>query len=635
MMKPNQLLKQYWDHDSFRSGQEQIIQSVLDKKDTLALLPTGGGKSICFQIPALMMDGVCIVVSPLIALMKDQVLNLNSKNIKAIAIFSGMTHSEIDIALDNCIYGGVKFLYLSPERLQNEMFKQRLHKMNVNLIAVDEAHCISEWGYDFRPNYLKISELKEICKAPIIALTATATKKVIEDIQIKLEFKFNNLISNSFFRKELSYIVIETEDISTKILQILKKVKGSSIVYCKTRKETKTTSNFLNQHGISAHFYHGGLDIKDRDKIQKEWTQNHVRVMVATNAFGMGIDKPNVRSVIHQFIPQTIESYFQEAGRAGRDGKTAYSILLANNALEKELLAQIETKYPNKDEIRFVYQSLANYFGLAIGPISSMKEHEFNIIEFCNKFNLEYLKAFNSLKILEKEELIKLSDTFSNPSKVHIKVSHNELYQFQIANPSFDKIIKTLLRSYPGIFETFVIIQEDVLAKRLNTDSQNVTKLLIKLLELKLIDYVKQNSKPKIYFLEKRIDAKKLYFSKQNLIENKKRDLEKADKIINYYKNKDLCRSSFLLDYFNEKDVEKCGVCDICLKQGKSELSEKEFQLIRAEVENMLKLQAASIDEIILKVMDFEEEKIIKVIEFLLENGKLEIDKYNQFIWID
>ena len=318
-MKPNQLLKQYWNHDSFRSGQEQIIQSVLDKKDTLALLPTGGGKSICFQIPALMMDGICIVVSPLIALMKDQVQNLNSKNIKAIAIYSGMSHSEIDIALDNCIYGGIKFLYLSPERLQNEMFKQRLDKMNVNLIAVDEAHCISEWGYDFRPNYLKISDLKEVCNAPIIALTATATQKVIEDIQLKLEFKSNNVVSNSFFRKELSYIVIDTEDISTKLLQILKKVKGSSIVYCKTRKETKTTSHFLNQHGISAHFYHGGLKIEERDKIQKEWTQNHVRVMVATNAFGMGIDKPNVRSVIHQFIPQTIEAYFQEAGRAGRE----------------------------------------------------------------------------------------------------------------------------------------------------------------------------------------------------------------------------------------------------------------------------------------------------------------------------
>lgn len=634
-MKPNQLLKQYWNHDSFRSGQEQIIQSVLDKKDTLALLPTGGGKSICFQIPALMMDGICIVVSPLIALMKDQVQNLNSKNIKAIAIYSGMSHSEIDIALDNCIYGGIKFLYLSPERLQNEMFKQRLDKMNVNLIAVDEAHCISEWGYDFRPNYLKISDLKEVCNAPIIALTATATQKVIEDIQLKLEFKSNNVVSNSFFRKELSYIVIDTEDISTKLLQILKKVKGSSIVYCKTRKETKTTSHFLNQHGISAHFYHGGLKIEERDKIQKEWTQNHVRVMVATNAFGMGIDKPNVRSVIHQFIPQTIEAYFQEAGRAGRDGKTAYSILLANNSLEKDLLSQVETKYPPQDRIRYVYQSLANYFGLAIGPVSSIKEYEFDIIEFCNKFDLEYLKAFNSLKILEKEGLIKLSDTFSNPSKVHIKVSHNELYQFQIAHPSFDKILKTLLRSYPGIFETFVIIQENILAKRLNTDSQNVVKLLNKLLDLKLIDYVKQNSKPKIYFLEKRIDAKKLFFYKQNLTENKKRDLQKADKIISYFKNEDLCRSSFLLDYFNEKNAETCEVCDICLKKGKSELTETEFQLIKAEVKNMLELQAASIDEIILKVMDYDEEKIIKVIEFLIENGQIEIDKYNQFIWID
>ena len=634
-MEPNKLLKKYWNHDSFRTGQEEIIQSILDKKDTLALLPTGGGKSICFQIPGLMMDGICIVVSPLIALMKDQVQNLNNKNIKAIAIYSGMSHSEIDIALDNCIYGGIKFLYLSPERLQNEMFKQRLEKMNVNLIAVDEAHCISEWGYDFRPNYLKISDLKKTCNAPIIALTATATKKVIEDIQLKLEFKSNNVISNSFFRKELSYIVIDTEDISTKLLQILKKVKGSSIVYCKTRKETKTTSHFLNQHGISANFYHGGLNIKERDKIQKEWTQNHVRVMVATNAFGMGIDKPNVRSVIHQFIPQTIEAYFQEAGRAGRDGKTAYSILIANNSLEKELISQIETKYPSQEEIRNTYQSLANYFGLAIGPVSSLKEHEFNIIEFCNKFKLEYLKAFNSLKIIEKEELIKLSDTFSNPSKVHIKVSHNELYQFQIAHPSFDKILKTLLRSYPGIFETFVIIQEDTLAKRLNSDNQSIVKLLNKLLELKLIDYVKQNSKPKIYFLEKRIDAKKLFFSKQNLLENKKRDLQKANKIISYFKNNDICRSSFLLDYFNEKDAITCGVCDICLNKNKKELTEKEFLLIKVEVKNMLELQAASIDEIILKVMDFEEEKIIKVIEFLIENGQVEIDKYNQFIWID
>ena len=299
------------------------------------------------------------------------------------------------------------------------------------------------------------------------------------------------------------------------------------------------------------------------------------------------------------------------------------------------MLSQVETKYPPQDRIRFVYQSLANYFGLAIGPVSSIKEYEFDIIEFCNKFDLEYLKAFNSLKILEKEGLIKLSDTFSNPSKVHIKVSHNELYQFQIAHPSFDKILKTLLRSYPGIFETFVIIQENVLAKRLNTDSQNVVKLLNKLLDLKLIDYVKQNSKPKIYFLEKRIDAKKLFFSKQNLTENKKRDLQKADKIISYFKNEDLCRSSFLLDYFNEKNAETCGVCDICLKKGKSELTETEFQLIKAEVKNMLELQAASIDEIILKVMDYEEEKIIKVIEFLIENGQIEIDKYNQFIWID
>lgn len=635
MVKPNQLLKQYWGHDSFRAGQEQIIQSVLDKKDTLALLPTGGGKSVCFQIPALMTEGICIVVSPLIALMKDQVQNLLEKNIKAIAIYSGMTNSEIDIALDNCIYGSVKFLYVSPERLQNKMFRQRLEKMNVNLIAVDEAHCISEWGYDFRPNYLNISSLKEICEAPIIALTATATKEVIDDIQLKLEFQSSNVVSNSFFRKELSYIVINTEDISTKLLQILKKIKGSSIVYCRTRKDTKSTSQFLNSHGITAKFYHGGLEIKERDKIQKEWTQNHIRVMVATNAFGMGIDKPNVRSVIHLYIPQTIEAYFQEAGRAGRDGKTAYSILLANRSLQNELLNQVETKYPSIEEIREVYQNLANYYGLAIGPIPSTLENEFNIINFCNKFDLEYLKTFNCLKILEKEELIKLSESLSNPSKIHIKVSHSELYQFQIANPSYDKIIKTLLRSYPGIFETFVVIQEDIISKRLKTDKHTVDQLLKKLLKLKLIDYVQQNSKPKIYFLNKREDAKKLIFKKQNLVLNKKRDLEKAKDIIAYFENNNWCRSSFLLEYFNEKDTFKCGICDVCLKRNKKELSEKDFQFIKIEVKNMLQLQSASIDDIILKIIKYEEDQIIKVIEFLLENEKIAIDEYNQFNWID
>lgn len=632
-MEPNQILKKYWNHDSFRSGQEQIIQSILDKKDTLALLPTGGGKSICFQIPALMMDGICIVVSPLIALMKDQVQNLNSKNIKAVAIYSGLTNSEIDIALDNCIYGGIKFLYISPERIQNKMFRQRIGKMNVNLIAVDEAHCISQWGYNFRPNYLKIVSLKEIVDVPIIALTATATKNVIEDIQQKLEFSDSNVISNSFFRKELSYIAIKTEDISSKLLQILNKVKGSSIVYCNTRKETKTTSNFLNQHGISSKYYHGGLNIKDRDKIQKEWTQNHVRVMVATNAFGMGIDKPNVRSVIHQFLPQNIESYFQEAGRAGRDGKTAYSILLANNYLEKDLLRQIEVKYPEIQEIRNVYQKLANYFGLAIGPINSLIEHNFNIVDFCNKFDLEYLKTFNCLKILELEELIKLNEDFSNPSKIHIKVNHNDLYHFQIANPSFDNIIKTLLRSYPGIFESYVIVQENILAKRLKTDIQNIYTLLKKLVELKLIDYVKQNSNPKIYFLENRLDAEKLSFKNQNLLQNKKRDMEKAKTVIAYFNNNEICRSSFLLEYFNEQNSTNCGVCDICLKKNKN-LSQKEFQLIKNEIKNTLEVQSASLDEILLKVLNFEEDKIIKVIEFLLENEQLKIDKYNQFIWI-
>ena len=393
MLSPQEILKQYWGYDSFRSKQEDVIHSILDAKDTLTLLPTGGGKSICFQVPALMMEGICIVISPLIALMNDQVTALKAKNIRALAITSGMSFSELDIALDNCIYGNYKFLYLSPERLESDMVQQRLKKMNINLLAVDEAHCISEWGYNFRPSYLKIAEIREITTAPIIALTATATPLVVKDIQEKLKFDNENVISTSFYRDELSYVVLKQDDKDSKLIQILNRVKGTSIIYCRTRKETKRIHLLLSEYGITSHYYHAGLDVLERASKQKQWQLNHVRVMVATNAFGMGIDKNDVRLVIHNHLPFSLEAYFQEAGRAGRDRKLAYSILLYNDLDIHNLKKQINDHYPEIKIVRNVYQQIANYLGIAIGD-GKHQEFPFHINEFCERYNLNQLQTY-------------------------------------------------------------------------------------------------------------------------------------------------------------------------------------------------------------------------------------------------
>ena len=486
MLRPQEILKQYWGYDSFRSKQEEAIHSVLDAKDTLTLLPTGGGKSICFQVPALMMEGICIVISPLIALMNDQVTALKAKNIRALAITSGMSFSEVDIALDNCIHGNYKFLYLSPERLESEMVQQRLKKMNINLLAVDEAHCISEWGYNFRPSYLRIAEIREITNAPIIALTATATPLVTKDIQEKLKFTDDNIISTSFFREELSYVVLKQDDKDSKLIQILNRVKGTSIVYCRTRKETKRVHQLLSEYGISSHFYHAGLDVLDRASKQKQWQLNHVRVMVATNAFGMGIDKADVRLVIHNHLPFSLEAYFQEAGRAGRDRKLAYSILLYNDLDIHNLNKQISDHYPEIDVVRNVYQQMANFFGIAIGD-GKHQEFQFHINEFCERYNLNQLQTYNVLKLLEKEDYIKLSEAIHQPSRVYIKVSHTELYQFQIANKQYDLLLKILLRSYGSLFDNFTKIQENIIAKRTQLTTQEVKDFLFKLEKMDIL----------------------------------------------------------------------------------------------------------------------------------------------------
>ena len=466
MQTPKEILLKYWGYSSFRENQEEIIKMIINNKDTLALLPTGGGKSICYQIPSLIMDGICIVVSPLISLMKDQVEDMKSKGIKAIALTSDLNFKEVDIALTNCIFGGYKFLYISPEKLQNELVQSKISEMNINLIAVDEAHCISEWGHDFRPSYRNISLIREIHpNSPVIALTATATKDVVSDIQENLYFKKLNLVQSSFYRENLSYIVIKEQDKNRKLINILNKINGSAIVYVKSRKDCEKISKTLVENNISANYYHAGLNIEQRNKRQENWKKSKSRVMVATNAFGMGIDKSDVRLVIHFHIPSTIESYFQETGRAGRDEKESFAVLLYNSTDEKYLRDFVELHFPSVKEIKECYQNLANHFQIAVNN-GEEENFDFDLSDYSEKYKTNSLKTYNILRYLEKENYLKLENIYNNSSKIHLKIEHSELYKFQISNKYFDPYIKLLLRSYSGLFEDFVNINETLLAGR-------------------------------------------------------------------------------------------------------------------------------------------------------------------------
>ena len=633
MLNPLQILTKYWGFKSFRSSQEEIINEVLARRDTLALLPTGGGKSMCYQVPSMMQDGICLVISPLIALMKDQVSSLQGKGIKAIALNSGMTLSEVDIALDNCIYGGYKFLYVSPERLQNKMVQERLKKMHINLIAVDEAHCISEWGYDFRPSYQKIAKIRSFINAPLLALTATATPDVVEDIQKLLLFKESNVRHKSFLRPKLSYVVLEQEDKDGKLIRVLQRVKGSCIVYCKTRKETKRIYKLLQEHNISSHFYHGGINLNNRETKQKQWQQNHVRVMVATNAFGMGIDKPNVRLVVHMHLPSSPEIYFQETGRAGRDEKMSYAILLTNSFDINQIKKHIEKHFPALEEIRNVYQHLANYLQIAIGSAQG-ESFEFYFQEFCDKYKLPHLKTYNILKLLEREGYIKLTDAMRQPSRIYFKVKNVEIYHFQIGNPIYDRLIKTILRSYGDVFDRFTIIQEHIIAKRSGHSTQEVKYYLQKLHNMHILEYLPQNSTPKIFFSIARVDAKMLPISKESLGKRKSIEENKAAVMASYAQNKYRCRSSFLLDYFGEENHVRCGICDVCLERNKLDISDSEFEKIVSTIENLITKNPLKTDDIILKIVEFRDYNIINVIQFLHDNGQVEFTEDEKLIWV-
>lgn len=634
MDRCKQILIQYWGHTQFRPLQEDIIQSVLNKQDTLALMPTGGGKSITFQIPALAMEGLCIVVTPLIALMKDQVDSLKRKGIKAVAVYSGLSREEIDIALDNCIYGDFKFLYCSPERLGTDIFKMRVQKMNVCLIAVDEAHCISQWGYDFRPSYLKIPDLRTLLPdAPILALTATATPDVVEDITDKLHFRSKNIFRKSFERKNLIYVVRETENKLEYLLKILSSTRGSGIVYVRNRQKTKEIADFINKHGIVADYYHAGLTDQMRAHKQQAWMNNKIRFIVATNAFGMGIDKSDVRIVVHFDLPDSPEAYFQEAGRAGRDEKKAYAVLLYNNNDNLSADKRIESNFPDIKYIKNVYNALGNYLQVPYGA-GKYIAYDFNLVQFVSNYKLNIQTAHSSLKILEQEGYLEVTDTLDNPAKIHFLVNRDDLYRFQVANIAFDIFIKLLLRSYEGLFSNYVSIDEALLAKRSGTTVDNIFKYLNKLASAKILHYIPRKTNPVVVYTEERLDEKNLHISYEAYNQRRDRYVGKLDAMVKYASQHNKCRSQVLLNYFGEKDAYRCGQCDVCQKRNELDISKYEFDLIIEDIKKMLLTKAESLQTMVDRhAPRFNEEKILKVIRWLLDNEKIVYNEDNNIVW--
>ncbi len=625
-------MTKYWGHPNFRTLQDDIIISVGNGNDTLGLMTTGGGKSITFQVPALAKDGLCLVITPLIALMKDQVTNLVKRGIKAIMVYSGMTTNEIDVALENCIYGDYKFLYLSPERIGTELFKIRVQKMNVNLVAIDEAHCISQWGYDFRPSYLKIAELRDLLPdVPFLALTATATPEVVEDIQEKLLFRKKNVLKTSYERKNLVYVVREVEDKQKYLLKIIGNVKGSGIVYVRTRRKSKEIKDFLKNNQISAEHYHAGLSNKIRTQKQTDWTRSKLRIMVATNAFGMGIDKADVRFVVHFDLPDSLEAYFQEAGRAGRDGKRAYAVLLFNSADEKKLDQQVKSNFPEISQIKRVYEALGNYLQIPVGS-GKYGVFDFNIADFSSKYKFNLINAYNSLKFLGREGYLELTEEINNPSKVHFLTNREDLYKFQVANVKFDGFIKLLLRSYTGIFAEYVSINEQSLAQNANVHIDIVYQYLSKLNNMKIIRYIPRKKTPLIIFTEERLDQKSLFISKENYKIRKECFVSRMQSVIDYATNQDLCCSQVLLSYFGEKDSNPCGKCDVCKKGSKLKLGKQEFNSIMDNIKTLLCEEALLLDQLVDRIK-FDENKTLKVIQWLFDNDTIYYQQDDRIAW--
>ncbi len=631
-MTPGEALARHWGHRSFRPLQEDIIQSVLEGNDTLALLPTGGGKSICYQVPSMMKDGICIVISPLIALMKDQVMNLRKRGIKAIAIYSGMKKREIDLLLDNCIHGAYKFLYLSPERLSTEIVQTRIERMPVNLLAVDEAHCISQWGYDFRPPYLKIAEIRPFLKSvPVLALTATATDEVKKDICEKLEFKNERIFQSSFERKNIAYVVRFEENKLHKLVTIFDRTPGCGIVYVRNRKHAKEISDFLRKNRIAADYYHAGLELKERSLKQEKWIANETRIMVCTNAFGMGIDKPDVRCVVHVDLPENIEMYYQESGRAGRDGKKSFAVLLYNLSDKAETEKRIKGSFPSISEIQNIYTALGNYFQLAVGA-GKGESYDFDIAAFSRTYNFEILKTHHALRLLEQQGLLAVSDAVFTPARMKIIVSREELYKFQVANANSDHIVKFLLRTHIGLFDEMVNLNVGEIAKRLKIDKLELVRTLVLMDHLKIAVYEKQTDQPQITFLEAREDARYLGLDEGFIGKRKKNYESSLLKMLAYAMNNNRCRSQFVLDYFGETDNCRCGICDICLERNKIGMSDLEFDNVVEEIRKHLSSESQPLEALVRKIKNYSEQKVLSAMRWLLDSGQI-IQQGNHFIW--
>lgn len=625
MNKYQEILKQYWGYDSFRDLQEEIITSIGEGKDTLGLMPTGGGKSITFQVPALAQEGICIVITPLIALMKDQVQNLRKREIKALAIYSGMTRQEILTALENCIFGNYKFLYISPERLDTEIFRTKLRSMKVSMITVDESHCISQWGYDFRPAYLKIAEIRELLpEVPVLALTATATPEVVTDIQARLKFREGNVFRMSFERKNLAYIVRKTDNKTKEIPYILQRISGSAIIYVRNRRRTKEITELLMNEGITADFYHAGLDNAVKDLRQKRWQSGEVRVMVATNAFGMGIDKPDVRIVLHLDLPDSPEAYFQEAGRAGRDGEKAYAVILYSKSDKTTLHKRVVDTFPDKEYILNVYEHLQYYYQMAMGD-GFQCIREFNLEEFCRKFKYFPVPVDSALKILTQAGYLEYTDEQDNSSRILFTIRRDELYKLREMGKEAEALIQSILRSYTGVFTDYAYISEESLAIRTGLTRQQIYNILVTLTKRRIVDYIPRKKTPYIIYTRERLELRFLHIPPSVYEERKARYEARIKAMEEYVTTENICRSRMLLRYFGEKNEHNCGQCDVCLsKRATDNLSEKSYEEVKRQILNLLShnplTPAETADQI-----KAEKEDIGQVIRYLLDEGELKM----------
>lgn len=626
-MTIHQILKDYWGYNNFRPLQEDIVAAVLNGKDTLALMPTGGGKSICFQVPAMAKEGLCLVISPLIALMKDQVDNLKKKGITAFAIYSGMGRKEVINILKLATSSNCKFLYVSPERLETKLFQEYLPALDVNLIAVDEAHCISQWGYDFRPPYLRISALREeLPGVPILALTASATPAVQKDICEKLLFKNPSIFSRSFERPNLSYSVFTVDSKINKITEILQKVNGSSIVYCKSRKRTKEISDLLNMHGITADFYHAGLQQEERMRKQSAWINNSVRTIVCTNAFGMGIDKPDVRVVIHADVPDCLENYYQEAGRAGRDEKKSYAVLLYDHKELDELLKLPDIRFPTPDSIRMVYEAMMNYLQIPSGS-GEGNYYNFDFTDFVKKFRIDMHLAIYAIKALEQEGRVSYSEQIFLPSRIQFVTNKSWLYQFETDNPKLEPVIKTLLRTYEGIFDMPVSIHEKSIAYLLRREESDVIPDLVRLHANAIIEYIPKKDSPQLYLLLNRIRTEYLRIDMAAYDKRKQQFIERINKMLEYIHAGKQCRSQFIATYFGDDTSKPCGICDNCLKQKDHGLSSDEFNTITQSVFTIIRQQPVLSEVLPQQLPGIKKDKLYKVLDFLQSENKIYIDK--------